>query len=199
MNIRMLGAGAVGALAVTGLAHAAAVTDTVEAGPGNFFVPTDAQKYDSPYYRYGSDDWGWTHNAIAGTIDEATLNISAFDVDFDSGEADEIWAWDSGDWVSLGFLTGANDTWEFGNAFVLGSNFFDDIATGLQVKVDIDKNNGAWALTLGKSALAVNGGALPDPTPGGAVPEPATWAMMIMGAGAVGSMVRRRRVTGAAA
>ena len=32
-----------------------------------------------------------------------------------------------------------------------------------------------------------------DNTPGGGVPEPATWAMMIMGFGGVGSLMRRRR------
>jgi len=33
----------------------------------------------------------------------------------------------------------------------------------------------------------------PSPTSGGAVPEPATWAMMILGFGAAGSVLRRRR------
>ena len=30
-------------------------------------------------------------------------------------------------------------------------------------------------------------------TPGGVVPEPAAWAMMIIGFGAAGSMIRRRK------
>ncbi len=37
------------------------------------------------------------------------------------------------------------------------------------------------------------------PGPGGGVPEPATWAMLIMGFGLVGSAARRRRVARAAA
>jgi len=32
-----------------------------------------------------------------------------------------------------------------------------------------------------------------DNTPGGGIPEPATWAMMIMGFGGVGALMRRRR------
>ncbi|WP_337185331.1 PEPxxWA-CTERM sorting domain-containing protein [Phenylobacterium sp.] len=38
----------------------------------------------------------------------------------------------------------------------------------------------------------VGGQALPDPT--GGIPEPGTWALMILGFGAAGSMLRRRRV-----
>ena len=34
-------------------------------------------------------------------------------------------------------------------------------------------------------------------TPGGVVPEPATWAMMILGFGAAGSMIRRRKAVAA--
>ena len=82
------------ALASTGGIQAATV-DVVEA-PTGFFVPTDAQKYDSPYYRYVSEDWGWVHNAIAGVITSAELLIAAFDVDYSLGELDEIFAMDDG-------------------------------------------------------------------------------------------------------
>jgi hypothetical protein len=34
-----------------------------------------------------------------------------------------------------------------------------------------------------------------DNNPGGEVPEPATWAMMILGFGGVGGLMRRRRET----
>jgi hypothetical protein len=169
---------------------AAAITDTVQA-PSGFFVPTDAQKFDSPYYRFGDGDWGWQHSAIASSFTSATLNISAFDVDYASGERDEIFAMDGADWVSLGFLTGSDGVWEFGNAFVLGSNFYDDIASGLKVYMDIDSTNDGWAVTLGKSSLSLDGSVLPPPTPG--VPEPASWAMLIAGFGLVGAVARRRR------
>jgi len=47
--------------------------------------------------------------------------------------------------------------------------------------------------TNGSSFLAV-GGSLGDPTPGG-IPEPATWAMLILGFASVGAAMRRRRLS----
>ena len=172
-------------------APALAATDTVEA-PSGFFVPTDALKYSAPYYRDGDQDWGWTHGAIAAGFTSASLNISAFDVDFASGEIDNIYAFDSGNWVLLGALTGNDGQWQYANAFSLGANFFDDIAAGLQVKIDIDSTNSGWVVTLGKSVLSTDGSILPPPLPG--VPEPSTWAMLITGFGLVGAMARRRKI-----
>jgi PEP-CTERM motif len=167
----------------------AQITDTIQA-PTGYFVPTDAQKYDDGYWRYQNQDWGWQHNAIAGTITAASLNISAFDVDFDDGEIDNIYAYDNGVAVLLGALAGGSDIYSF-TTFSLGSNFYDDIASGLQVWVDIDSNNSGWQLTLAKSSLTVNGGTLPPAGPG--VPEPASWAMLIGGFGLAGSALRRKR------
>jgi hypothetical protein len=181
---------AVGA-ALLASSASAQVTDTVQA-PTGFFVPTDAQKYDDPYWRFSDQDWGWTHNGIGGTITSATLNISAFDVDFSSGEIDNIYAYDNGVAVLLGSLAGGSDIYSF-TEFVLGANFYDDIAGGLQVWVDIDTAQEGWQLTLAKSSLAVNGGRLPDPNPG--VPEPAAWGMLIGGFGMAGAAMRRRRRT----
>jgi hypothetical protein len=179
------------ALACVGTsAHALGVTDVIQA-PTGYFVPTDAQKYDYPYYRGYGADWGWTHNAINSlTINSASLNISAFDVDSCCGEVDQIFAKDSGAWVLLGSLTGVSDAWAYGNTFVLGSNFYDDIASGLEVRMHIDAYDQGWIVTLGKSALEVNGGLIPPPTPG--APEPATWAMMLMGFLGLGALARRK-------
>lgn len=174
-------------------AYAVGVTDTRDAsngGANTYFVPTDAQKSDWPYYRWEGDDWGWTHGAIAGTITSASLNISAFDVDASQGEVDKIFAMDDGSWVELGSLAGNNDIWAFTN-FVLGANFFNDINAGLQVKMAIDTGDDGWAVTLAKSSLSVDGGTLPPPVPG--VPEPETYAMMLAGLAAVGAIARRRR------
>ena len=175
---------------------ALAATDIVQA-PSNFFVPTDAQKYNAPYYRNGSQDWAWQHNAIGGTFTSALLTISAFDVDSGSGEVDNIYAEDNGVWTLLGALTGTNNNWEYANSFVLGSNFFDDIAAGLNVRIDIDATNSGWVVTLGKSVLTTDGSDLPPPLPG--VPEPSTWAMLITGFGLVGAMARRRKSAAIAA
>ncbi|WP_250889957.1 PEPxxWA-CTERM sorting domain-containing protein [Sphingobium nicotianae] len=186
---------ALAALAGTGLlasvgAQAAPTIDVAEA-PTGFFVPTAAQTYDAPYYRYFDGDWGWTHNAIAGSITTASLLISAFDVD--PTEIDQIYAYDNGVKTLLGDLAVAPDDYSY-TEFVLGANFFDDIAAGLQVFIDIDVGNttNTWAVTLAKSTLSIDGAAPPNPNPG--VPEPATWGMMIAGLAIVGSTMRRRKV-----
>ena len=191
-----LGALAAAATLAASPAMAVAVTDTVQA-PSGFFVPTDAQKYDSPFYRGADEDWAWQHSAIGTAFTTASLNISAFDIDFAAGELDEIFAMDGATWVSLGFLTGNDGVWEFGNAFALGANFFDDITTGLKVRIDIDTGRDGWYATLGKSSLSLDEGVLPPPTPG--VPEPSSWAMLIAGFGIVGAAARRRRQAAVAA
>ena len=178
----------------TGQAQAAAFTDTVEATTA-FFVPTSAQRTLSPYYRKFGEDWGWTHGAIGGAFTSASLNISAYDVDAVSlttrkPEVDKIYALDSGVWKYLGSLAGSNDTWAFSN-FVLGANFYDDINAGLQVRMEIDTLQGQWLVSLGKSSLSMDGGSLPTPVPG--IPEPETYALMLLGLAAMSAVARRRR------
>lgn len=172
----------------------AATIDVVQA-PTGFFVPTDLEKYDSPYYNYNGT-WDWVHGAIAGAITTAELLIAAFDVDFDdipgfTGERDEIFAMDDGIWSSLGFLQGGNDIWAF-STFTLGSNFFDDIAGGLQVKMNIDTTNQGWAVTLAKSVITTDGATPPPPTPG-AVPLPAAGWLLFAGLGGLAAMRRRKQ------
>lgn len=177
------------ALAVAASFGASAATDIKQYATG-YFVDVDANKYNDPYYRWHDGDWGWTHGAIGGSPTTATLSISAFDVDAPS-EVDNIYALDSGTWTLLGSLGGGSDIWSY-TTFTLGSNFYDDIASGLQVKVDIDSTHtyNFWALTLAKSVLVVDGGTLPPPVPG--IPEPETYAMLLAGLGLLGLAARRR-------
>lgn len=184
-------------LAFGSLANAVPIVDVVQS-PTGYFVDSDAHKYDSPYYRWNGDDWGWKHNAIGGTITSASLNISAFDVDnptdqpFDP-EMDLVYAYDDGVKTLLGNLTGVSDTWSFAT-FNLGSSFFNDINSGLQVWLEIDSGDTGWAVTLAKSALSVDGAQLPNPNPGAAVPEPSTF--LLLGAGLAGIGFLRKRVRG---
>jgi hypothetical protein len=169
---------------------AATVVDTrdiINPGPGTtYWIPTPAQKTDSPYYRFAGGDWGWQHSAIGGTITSASLNISAFDVDAPS-EVDEIYAFNSGTsaFELLGSLIGSNDTFSY-TTFNLGASWFDEIAVGLQVMMKIDEKNAGWAVSLAKSVISIDGGTLPDPNPGQQVPVPA--AVWLFGSGLAGLM-----------
>lgn len=177
------------ATAMFASASQAATTDIIQA-PTDFFVPTDAQRYDSPFYRGGSGDWEWQHNAIGGSFTTATLSISAFDVDYDSGERDMISIFHNGAWTNLGFLTGQDDSWSY-TTFNLDASYFPAIASGLQVHMDIDSEETGWIVTLAKSVLATDGASVPSPVPG--VPVPAALPMFVSGLGLFGAMAKRRK------
>ena len=197
MRVSQLILGLVAGLALTGVQ--AQVTDTRDAsspGPGATYFATVANQSNFPYYRYdagGTGDWGWTHNAMGVSFSTASLSIGAFDVDAGpnfSDEVDNIYALDSGTWTLLGSLAGNNGVWAY-TTFALGGNFYDDIANGLQVKMDIDVNHGNWAVALSKSVLSLDNGRLPPAVP--AVPEPETYAMMLAGLGLITAIARRRK------
>jgi hypothetical protein len=72
-----------------------------------------------------------------------------------------------------------------------GSNFFNAIATNGEFITNVTLT-GVNLADIGQVRLG-GVGSFGGNVPGAVVPEPATWAMMIMGFGGVGALMRRRR------
>jgi hypothetical protein len=192
-------------LATFSTSHATAFTDVQDFSnnsPTEYFLDVDANKYNAPYYRGQTQDWGWTHGAItSGVFAAATLNISAFDVDFSAGEHDYVSVWTGSSWLGLGNLGGASDAWAFTTfdlAPYLATWATTQINSGLKVAMNIDTANAGWIVTLAKSTLSVNGGSLecvpqPGVPCGNNVPEPESFAMMLLGLPMIAWTVRRRK------
>ena len=187
----------------------AATVDTRDASsPGlgtTFWVPILGQELSSPFYRDFSGDWGWRHNPVVG-FTTATLNISAYDVDFGSGERDAVYIGTNNTGTFLGYLQGTNNAFSFANFDV--SLFATELAAGLQIFLDIDcatscvggspigatSTPGLWAVSLSKSVLTTDGANPGNPNPGqhGVVPIPP--AIVLFGSGLLGlGLFARRR------
>jgi hypothetical protein len=188
---------------VSTTAIAAPITDVKEYSNnavGEYFVKDDASKTDLPYYRRQNDDWEWQHTAIGGTFSSILLDISAFDVDFESliaGEVDYIYVFTGTNWFNLGNLAGANDVWAFSSFDLSGFSWANDqVNAGLKVRMDIDVLREGWAVALGKSTLSLDGGNQTCvPTPGvpcnPTVSEPMT--LGLFGLALFGLSLRRKK------
>lgn len=190
---------AVSAVVACGMTQATPITDVQDHSnnvAGEYFVDTDANKFNSPFYRGRNDDWGWMHNAIAGTFSSINLQVSAFDVDYAAGERDYIEIFDGLAWVGIGDLLGTNSAWEFTNFNLGGFSWAQtQVNNGLKVRMNIDTADEGWIVTLGKATLSVDGGSQQCvPTPG--IPCTSTVSapgvVGLFGLGAFALLMRRR-------
>ncbi len=180
-------------LSIAGMLAAAPISDVIQYPTGNF-VPDQGSTYDDPYYRWFDGDWGWQHTAIDPTgAATASLYIAAWDVDASSGEVDVIKLWDGTSYVQLGTLAGLDDDWGYTTFDLDLGTWGAQIASGLQVWMDIDSTHDSdfWAVTLSKSVLSLDNGVIPDPDPN-PVPEPAS--LLLLGAGLVGLAGLKRKM-----
>ena len=159
-------------------AHADTITDIVNSGPAF-----------GGYY-YSDTTLEWSHAPILDSFQSATLTIDALDVEFDAvpPEQDRVSVFDDDlGWIVLGYLNGPPSG--SSTVFDLSSSLFDDIATGLMVKIDINVGTTAvdYAMTLNRSTLTVSN---PDTPP--SIPEPGTLALAGLGLGALALGHRRQ-------
>ena len=209
LNKLALWSAAIAGVVAIGSPSAQAIVNVIDATDGQantYFTPTDSQKFNAPYYRWHDEDWGWTHDPIASGWTTAKLGIDAFDIDFSSGERDNISIFTGlpSAPVLIGTLVGANDAWAY-TEFVLPNtpDMQAALAAGLRVWMDIDSthNFDNWAVALAKSVITTDGGIAPLPGPGTPIPpQPetnvpdggATSLLLGIGAVALGLAQRRR-------
>lgn len=104
------------------------------------------------------DCYSFDINVSQASGSSATLTVRVFDVDEESGELDEVFLNN----VSLGYLSGTNDTWSTTSFDISSTVIYDDVNT---VRVCIDPDGGeatTWRATIDWGQILVDGGSAED-------------------------------------
>jgi len=150
--------------------------------PQRLFTPIGSNIVDVTFFIPGTTTAAFTNGfgAVFSDVDFANTTTLTF---FGAGGVN------LGTWA-VPNVAGANETFSF-----LGVSFSDFIVSSVRI------TNGNAALAPGvldgaNDIVAMDDFIYGEPQLGGAVPEPRTWAMLLLGFGAIGlSFRRRRRVT----
>ena len=138
----------------------------------------------SAFYDFSVDTASSLSFALSAFFSSATPSVNAY-------VALNLFSYDTHTYLRQGYVAGSET---FAYTVPVGSygvtlTSFAEGAVPADIRVDSEANGSAVAnLSLSVSAVS-----LPAPVP--AVPEPATWGLMLFGIGAVGMAHRRRKAT----